>query len=154
MLTAARFVYLALLTLWVGGLWLVGFYIAPTVFVVLKDNHVLAGAITGHFFAAIGWIGVVAAIYMLAFKLIVQRKSAYKMPAFWIIVIMLIIVLDALFHLQPLMANLKAQALPLPVMQSAYAARFDFWHRVTEVTYTITSLLGAALIWLEYRAAR
>ena len=151
-MNVARFIYLALLTLWVGGLWLVGFYIAPTVFVILKDNHVLAGEITGHFFAAIGWIGVVAAIYMLAFKFVLYRRQAWKMPAFWIVVVMLVIVLDALFHLQPLMAQLKAQALPLPVMQSAYAVRFDFWHHVTEVTYTITSLLGAALIWIEYRA--
>ncbi|HUO44807.1 MAG TPA: DUF4149 domain-containing protein [Burkholderiales bacterium] len=154
MCAVARFLYFAALTLWVGGLWIVGFYAAPAVFAVLKDDHVLAGEITSHFFAAIGWIGIVTAPCLLAFKVVVSRPrgDALRQARFWIIVVMLALALIEQFYMQPMMAEIKAQALPLPVMKSALAGRFDFWHRATEIMYTIVSLLGAWLVYLETRS--
>jgi len=151
MRTITRFLYVVALTLWIGGLWIIGYLAAPTVFMVLSDNHVLAGVVTARFFAAIGWIGIVCALYLMAFKIAVGRHAAFRQTTFWIIVAMLALVVVAQFYVQPMMADIKLQALPLPVMDSALAARFTLWHRISEIMYTIVSLLGALLVYREAR---
>jgi len=51
-------------------------------------------------------------------------KAALREPLFPLIAAMLAISLVIQFGIQPLMADLKAQALPLDVMQSAFAGQF------------------------------
>jgi len=153
MRTFAQFLYVVALTLWIGGLWVIGYLAAPTVFVVLSDNHALAGVVTARFFAAIGWIGIVCALYLMAFKIATGRPhgAAFRQTTFRVIAAMLVLVLVAQFYVQPMMADIKSQALPLSVMQSAFAGRFTLWHRISEALYTLVSLLGALLVYLEAR---
>ena len=47
-----------LLTLWVGGLWAIGYIAAPTLFAMLDDRK-LAGALAGQMFHIISYIGLV-----------------------------------------------------------------------------------------------
>ncbi|HEY9151095.1 MAG TPA: DUF4149 domain-containing protein, partial [Gammaproteobacteria bacterium] len=47
-----------LLTLWVGGLWAIGFIAAPILFAVLEDRT-LAGTLAGEMFRALAWLGLV-----------------------------------------------------------------------------------------------
>jgi hypothetical protein len=56
------------------------------------------------------------------------------------------------FGIQPIMADLKAQALPLDVMHSEFADRFKMLHGVSSVFYLIESLLGAFLVIKTHRA--
>lgn len=56
--------YFIALTLWVGGLWAIGYLVAPTIFSTLTDRQ-LAGALAGKLFALIGWIGLGCAAYLL-----------------------------------------------------------------------------------------
>jgi uncharacterized membrane protein len=55
------------LTLWVGGLWTIGYLVAPSLFSTLSDNRQLAGQLAGRLFELIGWVGLACASYLLLF---------------------------------------------------------------------------------------
>ena len=57
--SAALSAQLLLATAWCGALWTIGYVVAPGLFAALPDR-VLAGSLAGRFFAAVGWIGLVA----------------------------------------------------------------------------------------------
>jgi len=65
---------------------------------------------------------------------------------FWIVLIMLGLTLAGHFGIQPILAQLKADALPRQVMESALRDRFATWHGVSSILYLLQSLLGVALV--------
>ena len=145
--------YLAALAiaLWVGGLWAVGYLAVPILFHGQPDKQ-LAGMLAGQMFVAVGYIGMVCGSYLLLLRLAVSGKAALREPLFGAISAMLVIALTIQFGIQPLMAGLKAQALPLDVMHSAFADRFKMWHGISSMLYLAESLLGAWLVVKFFRA--
>jgi uncharacterized membrane protein len=139
----------ALLVLWVGGLWAIGYIAAPTLFAELGDRQ-LAGNVAGQLFRWIAWVGIVAGSYLLVHRLGRDGFQALKQAYFWIVLAMLLLVLGGHFGIQPVMQALKDQALPQAVMESAFRSRFAAWHGVSSIVYLIESLLGLVLIW-RYR---
>ena len=51
--------YLVAITLWVGGMWAIGYMVAPVLFSSLGDRQ-LAGLVAGKLFSLIGWVGLAA----------------------------------------------------------------------------------------------
>jgi Na+/H+ antiporter NhaC len=137
-------------TLWVGGLWVTGYVVAPVLFATLNDRA-LAGLVAGRLFSLLAWIGMACAAYLLIYRLVRYRAGALRQGLFWIVIVMLALTLAGEFGVQPVMAALKQQALPSPVMESALRDRFVLWHGVSSVIYLIESVLGAALIILPGR---
>lgn len=133
------------LTLWVGGLWTVGYLVAPMLFATLADRQ-LAGMIAGKLFAAIGWIGLGSAAYLLLFLLQRAGASVFRRWLFWMILLMLLLASVGLFGIQPLMAQLKADALPREVVESVLRDRFAVWHGVSSVLYLMQSVLGLLVV--------
>lgn len=133
------------LTLWVGGLWAVGYLAAPTLFYSL-DDRVLAGMLAGRMFAYIAWVGLVCGVWLLLFRLARLGGAALKQGFFWIVLIMLLLSLAQQFGIQPIMQQLKDQALPKDVMESLFRDRFTAWHGVSSAVYLIQSLLGLAAV--------
>lgn len=131
-------------TLWVGGMWAIGYVVAPVLFSRLGDRA-LAGLVAGKLFSLIAWIGIASAVYLLAFRLVRYRAAALRQGVFWVVLLMLALVCAGEFGVQPIMAALKAEALPKQVMESVLRDRFATWHGVSSVLYVIQSLLGAAL---------
>jgi uncharacterized membrane protein len=140
------------LTLWVGGLWAIGYVVAPTLFASLPDNRALAGSLAGKLFTLMSYIGIACASYLLLFRLMRGGGSALKHPTFWIIVLMLVLVVAGQFYVQPILESMKNQALPEQVMESIFRDRFRVWHGVSNILYMIVSLLGALLVWLGARS--
>ncbi|NWG87019.1 MAG: DUF4149 domain-containing protein [Hydrogenophilaceae bacterium] len=134
-----------LLALWVGGTWAVGYLAAPVLFYNL-DDKMLAGQLAGEMFKWMAYVGMVAAAYLLIFRLSRFGGGAFKQAFFWIVVLMLLITLAGRFGIQPILEQLKDQALPQDVMQSLMRDRFQAWHGVSSVLYLIQSLLGLALV--------
>ncbi len=132
-------------TLWVGGLWVIGYVVAPVLFSRLGDRA-LAGLIAGKLFSLIAWTGMACAAYLLLFRLFRYGGGALKQGVFWIVLLMLVLVCAGEFGIQPVMAALKEEALPRQVMESVLRDRFAVWHGVSSVLYVIESLLGAALV--------
>ena len=132
-------------TLWVGGLWVTGYVVAPVLFATLNDRA-LAGLVAGRLFSLLAWVGMSCAAYLFIYRLARYRAGALRQGLFWIVIVMLALTLAGEFGVQPVMAALKQQAWPSPVMESALRDRFALWHGVSSVIYLIESLLGAALI--------
>lgn len=132
------------MTAWVGGLWAVGYLAVPVLFHAQPDRQ-LAGILAGQMFTVLGYLGLACGAYLLAWRIAVAGRAALRETAFRLVAAMLLLTLASQFGIQPLMADLKAQALPLEVMQSAWADRFKMWHGVSSIAYLIQSLMGAVL---------
>jgi hypothetical protein len=52
----------------------------------------------------------------------------------------------SMFGIQPLLAQLKAEALPREVMESVLRDRFATWHGISSILYLIQSLLGLLVV--------
>lgn len=142
------------LTLWVGGLWAIGYIAAPVLFSALPDR-VLAGDLAGRLFTAIAVTGLVCGAYSLMYR--ASRGGLLRDRGTWIVLLMMALVAAGQFYVTPILAAIKAQALPQPVMESAdvlLRSRFRQWHGISSVLYLVVSLLGAALVCIERRAPR
>ena len=128
-----------LLTLWVGGMWTVGYIVAPTLFAVLDDRQ-LAGMIAGHLFTTMSYIGLVCGGLLLfgnIYRTGIQDKTSY------ILLLMLTLIAIGQFILQPMMVELKLQGL---LEGSAAAANFGKLHGVSSILFMITSIAGLILV--------
>ena len=142
--------YFIAITLWVGGMWAIGYMAAPVLFSSLGDRQ-LAGVIAGKLFSLIGWVGLGCAAYLLIFLLSRWGGKFLKSAIFWMVLLMSLLVVASQFGIQPLMAQLKADALPREVMESVLRDRFATWHGVSSILYLVQSLLG---LWLVVWANR
>lgn len=142
------------LTLWVGGLWTIGYLVAPTLFAKLGGDRPLAGMLAGKLFELIGWIGLACTSYLLLFELLRVGPATWRRRTFWLLLMMLLLTLVSLFGIQPLLAQIKADALPREVMESVLRDRFATWHGVSSILYLLQSLLGLLLVVSAGRGAR
>jgi Domain of unknown function (DUF4149) len=140
-----------LITAWVGGLWAIGYLAVPVLFYAQPDKQ-LAGMLAGQMFVWVGYLGMVCGMYLLIHYIRVPGRSSFRQALFWVIAAMLLITLVLQFGIQPVMTDLKLQALPLDVMHSAFADRFKMLHGVSSIIYLIQSLLGIFLVIKTHRA--
>jgi len=135
---------LLVITLWVGALWAIGYLAAPVLFYAL-DNK-LAGMLAGKMFTLVAYVGIASGFYLLIQRLTRAGIQALKQSFFWAAFFMLVLALIGHFGIQPIIAQLKAQALPADVMSSVFASRFKTWHGVASIAYLVQSLLGIVLV--------
>ena len=141
--------YLVVLTLWVGGLWAIGYLAAPVLFSALESRQ-MAGLVAGKLFGLIGWFGLGSATFLLLF--LVQRwgGQVFKRGVFWLVLLMSLMTMASLFGIQPIMAQLKADALPREVMESVFRDRFATWHGISSILYLMQSMLGLwVVVWVN-----
>jgi predicted cobalt transporter CbtA len=105
----------------------------------------------GKLFSVVAWTGIACATYLLIFRVTRHRAACLKQGFFWTVLAMLLLVLAGELGVQPVLAALKAQALPKEVMESLLRDRFMTWHGVASVLYIIQSVLGLALVILHGR---
>jgi NADH:ubiquinone oxidoreductase subunit 6 (subunit J) len=135
---------LIVVTLWVGALWMTGLT-AYVLFDSLQDKQ-LAGSLAGKLFTMVSYIGAVSAFYLLVQRLLDYGTASLKQGFFWAVFFMLLLILAGHFGIQPILAQLKTDALPNDVMQSVFANRFKAWHGVASVAYLVECLLGFVLV--------
>lgn len=145
--------YLFAITLWVGGLWAIGYLAAPVLFAELGDRQ-LAGMLAGKLFALIGWFGLGAALYLLLFLVARSGTRVLRQAGFWLVLLMAGMAAVQLFGIQPLMAQLKLDALPREVMESVVRDRFATWHGISSIVYLLQSLSGLGLVLWSGRGLR
>ena len=146
----AEALYFMTITLWVGGMWAIGYIVAPVLFASLGDRQ-LAGMVAGKLFALIGWIGLGSAAYLLLFLIVRWGGQFFRRGVFWLVLLTGALVAVSQFGIQPLMAQLKADALPREVMESVLRDRFAAWHGISSILYLVQSVLG---LWLVVWANR
>ncbi len=143
--------YSIAVAVWVGSLMAIGFIAAPVLFTQLADRAV-AGSLAGAMFSVMAWVGLGCGTYLLLFVMFAKGWRAIKSGVFWIILLMLALTLAGHFGVQPIMAQLQAEALPRRVMESALRDRFTTWHGVSSGLYVVQCLLGIALVILQERS--
>ncbi len=132
-----------LLTLWVGGMWAIGFMAVPTLFAMLDDRQ-LAGMLAGQMFKIIYIVGFVVSLVLLVSVFINQGMSVAKHWRTWVLTLAFVLIALGLFVLQPAMQEIKAQG---GIAEgSAQAERFATLHKASSTMYTVTSLCGLVLV--------
>jgi len=119
-------------SLWAGGLWVIVYLVAPTLFAQL-DERALAGEIAGWMFERVGWLGLACAAVMLAAIALLRQQAS--MPRWLLPVVLVMSALSALqlFYLQPTMHAIKL----------AGGQHFGLWHGISSALYLLQSLLAA-----------
>jgi len=135
---------LIVITLWVGSLWAIGGS-AYIIFNALDDKQ-LAGQLAGKLFNYMSYLGMFSAGYLLLHRLFAFGTTALKQGYFWALLIMLLLVLAGHFGIQPLLAQLKTDALPSDVMHSVFSDRFNTWHGVASIAYVMQCMLGFVVV--------
>lgn len=139
-----------LLTLWVGGMWTVGYIVAPVLFKFLEKQQ--AGMIAGQLFTVMSYIGLFCAVFLIVSQLVQSgslflytgeliQSGSFKNWRLWTLVVMLVIVVIGQFVLQPMMAELKAAGL-----EGETAKQFGRLHGVASVLFLINSIAGLFLV--------
>ena len=122
--------------LWIGGLWTIGYVVAPVLFMMLPK--IQAGEIAGRLFSIIGFAGLVIG---LALALIARWRGTRL--TFWLLVAMWVSVVIGVAVLQPVMGDLKAQGL---IPGTDAARTFGILHGVSSLLYLLTSVLGLGYV--------
>ncbi|QDX80659.1 hypothetical protein B9N43_05005 [Denitratisoma sp. DHT3] len=149
----AESLYALAIAVWVGGLVAIGYLAAPVLFAQLSDRT-LAGNLAGTMFSAVAWVGLGAGAYLLLYLLVRRGWRAFKSSVLWIVLAMAALTVAGHFGIQPILAQLKADALPRAVMESALRDRFATWHGVSSGLYLVQTLLGLWLVIWQERGKR
>lgn len=137
-----------LLTLWVGGMWAIGYMVVPTLFHMLDDRQ-LAGMLAGQMFKIIHIVGLLCAILLLISLAYHQSAALLKQWRSWVLSLALALIAVGLFVMQPQMQDLKAQGL---IAGSEQAKQFAKMHGISSVMYMVTSVCGLVLVAAGLRA--
>lgn len=140
--------YAIAVAVWVGGMLAVGYLAAPVLFSQLTDRT-LAGQLAGAMFSVMALVGLGCGCYLLFFMLARKGWRALLSGIFWLVVTILALTAAGHFGIQPILAQIKADALPRQVMESALRDRFATWHGVSSVVYLMQSLLGLVLVVIQ-----
>lgn len=133
---------------WVGGMWVVGYLAVPVLFQSLADRQ-LAGMLAGQMFTWMAFLGMACGVYLLMYQAHPVRRAVAKHKTV-IVTLMLLLLGVGQFLIQPVMADLKLQALPAEVMQSPFAGQFKMLHGTASILYLLQSLLGIALLVVSF----
>lgn len=129
-----------LVTLWVGGLWTIGFVAVPLIFTVL-DAPEQAGTLAAELFRAIGYIGVTCGLLLGGNTLLRQRRRVLRHWPFWVVIGMWLLSVVSVVWVQPAIIGMGEAGM-------AGTDAFERLHTVASTVYLITSLLGLGLVLL------
>ncbi len=135
-----------LLTIWVGGMWAIGYIVAPTLFSMLEDRS-LAGSIAGRLFTIVSYVGLISGVILLAGLLFSLGMQAFQAWRSWVLVGMLCFIVVGQFVLQP-----KMEALKIAGVEGEAVAQFAMLHGIASILFLVNSLAGLVLVIFGVRA--
>jgi hypothetical protein len=127
-----------LLTLWVGGLWVAGFVVAPLLFAGLEDRA-MAGTLAGTLFSVMSYVGLVCGVVLLVLDRVRSRVNPRMNWRLMVIVTMLLLVAVGEFVLTPMITELRQAGL-------VDSPRFGQLHGLAASLFIVTSVLGLVLV--------
>jgi len=127
-----------LVTFWVGGMWVIGFVVAPTLFAWL-DDRALAGTIAGSLFTTMSYAGIFCGAALLALNWFRCRERPLTGWRTLVIAGMLVLIVIGEFVLAPMISELRTAGL-------VDDPRFGLLHGTAAGIYVINSMLGLALV--------
>lgn len=137
-----------LLTVWVGGMWTVGYLVAPTLFITLK-NPALAGSVAAVLFTLMSYIGLFCGGLLWLNALLEYRLQVFRQWRGLVLTAMLLIVCIGQFILEPRMAVLRHAGL-----QGENLHLFMRMHGVAQVLFLLASVGGLSLVLFGLRPGK
>lgn len=131
-----------LLIVWVGGMWTVGFVVAPTLFAML-DSRATAGDVAGRLFSTMSFVGLVCGALLLLLVWNIYGRRIMRQWRAWVVAAMLALTAIGQFVITPSMRAARAAGLSDP----AVSDRFQFLHGVSTTLFVTTSVLGLMIAW-------
>lgn len=131
-----------ILTLWVGGLWAIGFLAVPVLFHTL-DDRTLAGELAAPMFTLINGIGLACGGLLLLGAAMSHGRGWYRSWRVGVIAVMMAGTAVILFIIQPQMAALKAQ---VAATGGGLGSQFGRLHGISSAIYLLVSVLGLLLV--------
>lgn len=152
-----RYLMLLSLIVWVGGLILFAFVLAPTAFAVLPSRH-LAGAVVGRSLGILHWMGLISGLVFLSSSLLYSYLVRGTTNVFAgrniLIVLMLALTLISQFGIIPRMDALRASIGEIDSVPPDNPARlqFDALHAWSTRVEDGVLLLGLVVAYLAASA--
>ena len=128
------------LTLWIGGMWIVGYLVAPVLFNMLDDRQ-LAGSLAGRMFTIMSYLGLVCGSFLIIGQLSQSGSGISSNWRFWLLCVMLVMIVIGQFVLQPMMSELRDAGL-----QGEAASTFGKLHGISSALFLFNSLAGLILV--------
>ncbi|GMR05977.1 MAG: DUF4149 domain-containing protein [Gammaproteobacteria bacterium] len=129
------------LTLWIGGLWAVGYLVAPVLFHHLQ-NPQLAGQLAAELFTLISWFGLASVLVLTVIYSFLGRKKW----RFLVLFLMAALIAINLLYLTPEITGLREMAGVAIEKGSEIHNRFAILHGIASGLYLLVSLLGLLLV--------
>lgn len=129
------------LVFWVGGLWVTGYLVAPSLFSELADRK-LAGTLAGNIFTLMGWAGLAATVILLVIYSLAVRSR-------WRIIVtasMGLLVAINLFVVSPALVEIRDSVDHALVAGTEIFQRFAYLHGISSGIFLLVSLLGLLLV--------
>lgn len=127
-----------LLTIWVGGMWTIGYIVAPVLFQMLDKP--VAGNVAGQLFTIISYIGLFSSVALII-NIIMNQGFNTKHWQLLMLAGMFIVIVIGQFVLQPMMVDLKAAGISVE-----NKSEFGRLHGMASVLFLINSLAGLTLV--------
>ena len=148
-----RYLMLLSLVVWVGGLILFAFVLAPTSFQVLPDTH-LAGNVVGRSLGKLHWMAIISGAVFLLSSLLYMRltEGTANLLALRhiLVILMLALTLFSQFWIIPRMDTLRAQVgdFAKVTLDNPARVRFDALHVWSTRVEGAVLLLGLVAVWV------
>ena len=126
-----------LLTIWVGGMWAIGYMVAPALFANLEDRS-LAGTLAGVMFEIIAYVGLACGSLLLILNQLRRSQRRLNWRAV-VLFAMLVLVGVGQFILAPMIAELR-------IAGASDSTPFARLHGMASLAFLVTSLLGLLLV--------
>jgi len=129
------------LTLWIGGLWTVGYLVVPVLFNHLQ-NPQQAGEIAGALFTLMSWFGLASVLVLtLIYSFLDRAKWRFS-----VLLLIAVFVAINLFYLTPEIIGLQDMADGAIQKGTEIHKRFAMLHGIASGLYLLVSLLGLLLV--------
>ena len=151
-----RFLMLLSLVVWIGGLILFAFVVAPAVFAVLPTRQ-LAGNVVSRTLGILHWIAICCGVVFVVTSMIDSRVINGVLHPFalrnLVIYAMIILTLVGMFAIAPRMLALREQMNPIDAVPHDDSHRVEFnrlHHWSTRIESSVL-VLGLAVLYLTAR---
>ncbi|MCG6976664.1 MAG: DUF4149 domain-containing protein [Acidiferrobacterales bacterium] len=134
-----------ILVIWVGGIWTVGFLVAPTLFGML-ENRAVAGNIAGNLFTSISYVSLLCGFMLLTLAFVLQGARYISHWRSWLVLAMLALTAIGQFVVTPRMHELRLARLAEKSFEPQLLEQFQTLHAISSSLFVLTSILGLVLV--------
>ena len=131
-----------LVSIWVGGTWVIGYLVAPLLFNQIKETA-LAGSVAGQLIRIMSLAGLPVLMAVLLRLVWQQKRRCIRYWLFWVVCAALGLLLMNVVVVYPEMAAVRALGIEAGTERAEYFRRL---HGLSALIYLLVSISGLLLV--------